>query len=144
MSAIPETGSERLLFFLEQRLAQLWWSRENLAAQGGPSPSTVYKSLLGGREPTERTLARLELALGSQAGSSRRILSGGAPAMSLKPELDTVAGRIDSDLQHAEDVGVRRTAAELREFLLDVATRLRQFYGEPDDAAEEAINARTG
>ena len=58
MSAIPEAGTARLLFFLEQRLAQLRWSRENLAAQGGPSPSTVYKSMLGGRQPTERTLAR--------------------------------------------------------------------------------------
>lgn len=144
MSAIPEEGTARLLFFLEQRLAQLRWSRENLAAQGGPSPSTVYKSMLGGRQPTERTLARLESALGWQAGSSHRILTGGAPVMCLTRELDTLAVRIDADLQHGENFGVRHTAAELREFLLDVAARLRQFYGGPEDAVEEALDARTG
>ncbi|WP_273735441.1 helix-turn-helix domain-containing protein [Mycolicibacterium septicum] len=144
MSAIPESGTARLLFFMEQRLAQLRWSRENLAAEGGPSPSTVYKSLLGGRQPTERTLARLELALGWQAGSSHRILSGGAPALSVAHELIGLSGRIDAELQQGEDIGVRHTAAELREFLLEVAARLRQFYGGSDDAVGKALDVRTG
>jgi hypothetical protein len=137
VSAIPKDGTGRLLFFLEQRLAQLRWSREDLAAQGGPSPSTVYKCVAGGRRPTERTLARLELALGWQPGSAHRVLEGGAPAMSITQEVATVASRIDQELSR----GVARTAKELREFLMGVAQGLERFYAGPEPAAGEVLNA---
>ena len=137
-------GTGRLLFFLEQRLAQLRWTREDLAAHGGPSPSTVYKALAGGRRPTERTLARLELALGWQSGSAHRILDGGAPAISISQEVATVASRIDQELARGESVGVTRTAKELREFLLGVAQGLERFYSGGDHAGAEVFDVSAG
>ena len=143
MSAIPDAGTGRLLFFLEQRLAQLRWTREDLAANGGPSPSTVYKSLAGGRTPTPRTLARLEIALGWAAGSTQRILAGEAPALAIHQQIQGVSVRIDTELSHGEALGVRQTAAELRDFLLGVAGRLERFYTAELPVAE-ALDARTG
>lgn len=141
VSAIPETGSARLAFFLEQRLGQLHWTREDLAAEGGPSPSTLYKCLVAGRQPTDRMLARLELALGWQPGSARRTLDGGAPAMSISHEVTTVASRIDADLARGESLGVAQTAKELREFLLGVAQRLERFYPGVEHTAAGALDA---
>jgi hypothetical protein len=129
-----------LLFFLTQRLAQLNWSREDLAAQGGPSPSTVYKTLAGGRRPTERTLARLELALGWQAGSAHRILEGGAPSVSITQQVATFASRIDRELARGESLGVARTAKELREFLLGVAVGLQHFYAGAEHTETEVFH----
>jgi hypothetical protein len=137
-------GTERLLFFLTQRLAQLRWSREDLAAQGGPSPSTVYKALAGGRRPTERTLARLELALGWQPGSAHRILEGGAPAISITQEVANVASRIDQELSRGESMGVTRTAKELREFLLGVAQGLEHFYSGAQHPGAEVLDVSAG
>jgi hypothetical protein len=137
-------GTERLLFFLTQRLAQLRWSREDLAAQGGPSPSTVYKALAGGRRPTERTLARLELALGWQPGSAHRILEGGAPAITITQEVATVASRIDQELARGESMGVTRTAKELREFLLGVAQGLEHFYSGAEHTGAEVLDVSAG
>ena len=68
------------MFFIQHRLAQLQWSRDDLAAAGGPSPSTLYKAHRGGRDLAERTLARLEVALGWQPGSGLRIVAGASPA----------------------------------------------------------------
>ncbi len=141
MSAIPIDGTERLLFFLNQRLAQLRWSREELAAQGGPSPSTVYKAL--GRRRHER-MARLELALGWQAGSAHRILEGGAPAISITQEVATVASRIDQELARGESMGVTRTAKELREFLLGVAQGLERFYAGAQHTGAEVFDVTAG
>lgn len=144
VSAIPTDGPERLLFFLTQRLAQLRWSREELAAQGGPSPSTVYKTLAGGRRPTERTLARLELALGWQAGSAHRVLEGGAPSISITQEVATIAARIDRELARGESLGVTRTAKELREFLLGVAQGLERFYAGAEHTGAEVFDVSAG
>lgn len=140
VSAIPKDGTGRLLYFLEQRLAQLRWTREDLATQGGPSPSTVYKAIAGGRQPTERTLARLELALGWKAGSAHQIMSGGAPAISITHEVATVAARIDQELARGESSGVGHTAKELREFLLGVAQGLERFYSGTEHPARGVLD----
>src|SRR3954471_12915385 len=103
---------ERLMFFIQHRLAQLGWSRDDLAAAGGPSPSTLYKAHRGGRELAERTLARLELALGWQPGSAQRVVDGGAPSLRVFDRMQTVSDRIDAATRRNEDAGVRRTAAE--------------------------------
>jgi hypothetical protein len=143
VSAIPEHGIGRLLFYLEQRLAQLRWTRDDLADHGGPSPSTVYKSLVWGRAPTARTLAKLEIAVGWAAGSSQRILVGEAPALAIHPQMHSVSLRIDTELARGEALGVRQTAAELRDFLLGVAGRLDRFHT-PELPVAEAVDARTG
>jgi hypothetical protein len=135
---------ERLMFFIQHRLAQLGWSRDDLAAAGGPSPSTLYKAHRGGRELAERTLARLELALGWQPGSAQRVVDGGAPALRVFERVQTVSESIDVAMSHNEDAGVRRTAAELREFLMTVADRLDDFYTGSQRLPHEVADADTG
>jgi len=135
---------ERLMFFIQHRLAQLGWSRDDLAAAGGPSPSTLYKAHRGGRELAERTLARLELALGWQPGSAQRIVDGGAPGLRVFEQVQTVSESMDVAMSHNEDAGVRRTAAELREFLMTVADRLDDFYTGSQRPRHEVADADTG
>ena len=83
MNAIPADGIKRLLFFLEDRLAQLRWTREDLAAAGGPHPSTLYKAAEREGGLALKTLARLDVALGWQEGSAQRVLAHatGGPAL---------------------------------------------------------------
>ena len=139
MRAIPEVGIERLMFFIQHRLAQLQWTRDDLAGAGGPSPSTLYKAHRAGRELAERTLARLELALGWQPGSAQQIINGGSPTLRLSERVQTVTARIDAALADGEDKGVRHTAAELRDLLMAVADRLDDFYtGQPRAATRIA------
>ena len=135
---------ERLMFFIQQRLAQLGWSRDDLAAAGGPSPSTLYKAHRGGRELAERTLARLELALGWQPGSAQRAVDGGAPALRVFEQVQSVSERIDAAMSHHEDNGARRTAAELRDFLMTVADRLDDFYTGSQRLPHEVADVGTG
>jgi hypothetical protein len=135
---------ERLMFFIQHRLAQLDWSRDDLAAAGGPSPSTLYKAHRGGRELAERTLARLELALGWQPGSAQRIVDGGAPALRVFEQVQTVSESFDAMMSHNEDASVRRTAAELRDFLMSVADRLDDFYTGSQRLPHEVADVGTG
>lgn len=132
------------MFFIQQRLAQLGWSRDDLASAGGPSPSTLYKAHRGGRELAERTLARLELALGWQPGSAQRIVDGGSPALRVFERMQTVSDRIDAATRRNEDAGVRRTAAELRAFLMTVADRLDDFYTGSQRLPHEVADVGTG
>jgi hypothetical protein len=141
--AIPDDGPARLLFFVEQRLAQLGWTREDLATQGGPSPSTFYKLVRQAVRPTERTIVRLDRALGWEAGSSHAVMAGGAPSLSVSRAVATVSARIDAELACCQDSGVKKTAAELREFLMDVASRLGAFYTGPNGQPEEVGDARS-
>jgi hypothetical protein len=131
VNALPADGIRRLLFFLEDRLAQLRWTREDLAVAGGPAPSTLYKAgqREGGLAP--RTLARLDCALGWQEGSAQRVLSGGSPAVRISEQVSSCSLSVERALREAEHSGVARSAAELKNFLLDVAQRLGDFYTEP-------------
>ena len=135
---------ERLMFFIQRRLAHLDWSRDDLAAAGGPSPSTLYKAHRGGRELAERTMARLELALGWQPGSAQRAVDGGAPSLRVFEKVRTVSETIDAAMSRTEDTGVRRTAAELRDFLMTVADRLDDFYTGSQRLAHEVADAGAG
>ena len=132
------------MFFIQHRLAQLGWSRDDLAAAGGPSPSTLYKAHRGGRDLAERTLARLELALGWQPGSAQRVVDGGAPSLRIFEQVQTVSESIDVAMSHDEDAGVRRTAAELREFLMTVADRLGDFYAGSQRLPHEVADVGAG
>jgi hypothetical protein len=119
------------LFFVEDRLAQLRWTREDLASAGGPAPSTLRKASQrdGGLAP--RILARLDVALGWQESSARRVMSGGNPAVRISDQVSSCSLAIDAALRDAQCVGVSRCAQELKKFLLDVAQRLGDFYTDP-------------
>ncbi|OBG75820.1 hypothetical protein A5700_23420 [Mycobacterium sp. E1214] len=133
----------RLLFFVEDRLAQLRWTREDLAGAGGPAPSTLYKAAERGGGLSVKTLARLDVALGWQEGSAKWTLTGGSPALRISDQLSQCAVAIDAARLDAESTGVSRTAAELKNFLLDVAQRLGDFYTDPVPAVGDAADART-
>lgn len=141
MKAIPEYGTGRLMFFLQRRLAELQWSREDLAGAGGPAPSTLYKAHRDDRELSERTLARLELAVGWQPGSAQRTMAGAAPSVVVADLTETASGRIDATMRGAQAAGVRDTAAELRDFLIGVAQRLERFYSLEEPATVEVAGA---
>lgn len=143
MNAIPADGVGRLLFFVEDRLAQLRWTREDLAGAGGPAPSTLYKAAERGGGLSVKTLARLDVALGWQEGSAKWTLTGGSPALRISEQLSRCAVAIDAARLDAESSGVSRTAAELKNFLLDVAQRLGDFYTDPVAAVGDAADART-
>lgn len=141
MNAFPADGVRRLLFFVEDRLAQLRWTREDLAAAGGPAPSTLYKAAERDGGLALKTLARLDVALGWQEGSAQRVLAGGSPAVRISEQVTLCAAAINAARRDAECVGVSHCAAELRNFLLDVAQRLGDFYTEPVRAVGDAADA---
>jgi len=131
VNALPADGIKRLLFFRADRRAQLRWTREDLAAAGGRAPSTLYKAgqREGGLAP--RTLARLDFAPRWQEGSAQRVLSGESPAVRISEQVNSYLSNIDAALRDAECGGFSLCAVELKNFLLDVAQRLGDFYTEP-------------
>lgn len=131
----------RLFFFLEDRLARLHWTREDLAAAGGPAPATMRKARVRGGGLSVRTLARLDVALGWQEGSAQRVLAGESPAVRITEQVGGCSSRIDAQLRHAECAGVSRCATELKNFLADVVQRLGDFYTEPVRAGGGGVDA---
>lgn len=119
------------MFFLEDRLAQLRWTRNDLAAAGGPARSTLTKARLREGSLAPRTLAQLDVALGWQEGSAQAIVAGGSPAVRIFEQHNTCSLAVDAALRHSEHQGVARCAMELKKFLHDVAGRLDDFYTEP-------------
>jgi hypothetical protein len=137
MEAVPVDGVRRLLFFVENRLAQLRWTREDLVAAGGPAPSTLRKARRRDGGLARRTLARLDCALGWQSGSAQNILAGAGPSLRVSAQVESCAAEVDAQLRHAQCAGVTRCAEELRKFLLTVAQHLADFYTDP---GEETVN----
>lgn len=75
----PTHGPARLDFYVNERLAVLHMTRNDLARRGGPNRSTLHKSTTGSRSMSAATLTRLDEALGWAPGSARSILEGGEP-----------------------------------------------------------------
>jgi len=141
MEAIPTEGVRRLLFFLENRLAQLRWTREDLAAAGGPAASTLRKASRRDGGLTRRTLARLDFAVGWQEGSSQNILAGRSPSVGVSAQIEACSAKVDAALRQAECPGVTRCAEELKNFLLTVAQRLGDFYTDPVLSGKDTADA---
>lgn len=119
------------MFFLEDRLAQLRWTRQNLAAAGGPAPSTLRKARMREGPLAPRTLAQLDFALGWQEGSAQAIMAGASPAVRVSDLVNSCSAAVDAALRDSERHGVARCAMELKKLLDDVALRLSAFYTEP-------------
>ena len=100
----PDTGLERLNFFVAQRLATLRMTRGDLARRGGPNRSTLSKAISGARTMSTATLTRIDVALGWAPGSSAAILQGGTPTTRVAR---TASGDVCGD--HAHVVTVLRT-----------------------------------
>lgn len=93
----------------------------------------------GGLAP--KTLARLDVALGWQEGSAQRVLAGESPAVRISEQINLCAAAINAARRDAECGGVSRCASELKNFLMDVAQRLDDFYTEPVRAVGDAADA---
>lgn len=78
---VPGEGVERLIHFVEVRMAQLDLTKDEVARRGGPSPDTLAKvrGRSDQRTPQVGTLLRLDQSLGWQPGSSAVVLLGGQP-----------------------------------------------------------------
>lgn len=78
---VPADGVDRLIYFVENRIAQLGLSKDEVARRGGPVRDTLTKirGLDGQRRPTVDVLMRLDATMGWHAGSSAVILLGGQP-----------------------------------------------------------------
>lgn len=77
----PAEGIDRLIYFVEARLAQLKLSKTEIARRGGPGVDTLRKARRrqGQNTPTVTTLLRLDAVLGWQPGSAAVALVGGSP-----------------------------------------------------------------
>jgi hypothetical protein len=78
---VPAEGVERLIHFVDARIAQLSLSKEEVARRGGPSRDTLAKIRDRRDQHTPRvsTLLRLDASLGWKPGSSAVVLHGGQP-----------------------------------------------------------------
>ena len=78
---VPADGVDRLIHFVNARIAQLNLSKEEVARRGGPAVDTLAKiqGRPDQRSPLVGTLLRNDAALGWQPGSSAVVLLGGQP-----------------------------------------------------------------
>ncbi len=78
---VADDGVDRLIHFVDERMAQLGISREEMARRGGPSYDALTKirGRVAQNTPRVSTLLRLDRALGWQLGSSAVVLLGGTP-----------------------------------------------------------------
>lgn len=130
---IPADGIERLIYFVDARIAQLNLSKEEVARRGGPSRDTLAK--IRGRHdqrtPAVGTLLRLDQSLGWQPGSSAATLLGGKP-LSLTARRRKHSSRHDAARPLTETEVLRRLTDQLR----DEIVRL--------EGAREAVDIRIG
>ena len=79
--AAPASGIDRLIHYVDARLAQLGLTKEEVARRGGPAVDTLSKlrRRTDQGRPTIGTLLRYDAALGWQPGSSAVTMIGGAP-----------------------------------------------------------------
>jgi len=127
---VADGGVDRLIHFVDERLAQLQIRREEMARRGGPSYDALTK--IRGRStqntPRVSTLLRLDDALGWQLGSSAVVLLGGTP-LSV-----TARVRRKARLQAAQPVTAEEIMHRLVDQVHDEIARL--------DSAHTAIGQR--
>ena len=78
---VPASGIERLIHFVDARIAQLQLTKADIERRGGPSRDTLTKIVgrPGQNTPLVGTLLRYDDALGWYPGSSAVTLLGGQP-----------------------------------------------------------------
>jgi hypothetical protein len=132
MTAPAGAGIDRLIHFVEARIAQLGLSKEEVARRGGPAVDTLVK-IRGRRDqqsPMVGTLLRLDSALGWQPGSAAVILLGGRPLSLTARSRGTARLKKDAPRPLREQEIMGRLAAQLH----DEIARL--------EGARDAVTAR--
>jgi hypothetical protein len=78
---VPADGIERLIHFVDARIAQLNLSKGEVSRRGGPSADTLAKirDRRDQHTPQVATLLRFDACLGWQPGSSAAVLHGAQP-----------------------------------------------------------------
>ena len=78
---VPADGIERLMYFVDARIAQLQLTKADIERRGGPSRDTLTKlrGRSGSTTPLVGTLLRYDDALGWYPGSAAVTLLGGQP-----------------------------------------------------------------
>ena len=106
-------GVDRLLHFVDARMAQLQIRREEMAGRGGPSYDALTK--VRGRAtqntPKVSTLLRLDRALGWQLGSAAVVLLGGTPL--------SVTARVRRKARLKQQAAQPVSAGEIMQRLID-------------------------
>ena len=99
--AAPKDGPERLIHFVNQRLADLGLTQEELAARGGPDRSTLGKlrSRPGPKTLTVAKLLSYDDTLGWERGSAAAALLGATPQEAAGGAADSVLTRDDKILR---------------------------------------------
>jgi len=109
---IAADGVDRLIHFVDERLAQLQIRREEMVRRGGPSYDALTK--IRGRAaqntPKVSTLLRLDRVLGWQVGSSAVVLLGGTPL--------SVTARVRRKARLKQEAAQPMTAEEIVERLV--------------------------
>ena len=130
---VPADGVERLIYFVDRRIAQLNLSKEEVARRGGPNRDTLAKirDRATSRTPSINTLLRLDTGLGWQPGSSAVTMLGGKPL-----SLGAVVGVAGRPRRQTADLPV--TADEVQRRLVD------QLYDEITrlQSARDALDQR--
>ncbi|EFG78687.1 hypothetical protein HMPREF0591_1418 [Mycobacterium parascrofulaceum ATCC BAA-614] len=116
----PAEGIDRLIYFVEARLAQLKLSKQEVARRGGPAVDTLIKARgrKGQKTPTVSTLLLLDALMGWQPGSAAVSMLGGRP-LSLTARRNRVIARAQKRPLQPMGEGeiVQRLTAQLREEL---------------------------
>lgn len=119
----PADGIDRLIYFVEARLAQLKLSKQEVASRGGPGVDTLVKARRRKTQkaqntPAVGTLLRLDATMGWQPGSAAVVLLGGYP-MSLTPRPNRAGLREKKNPLRpiSEDEIAASLAAQLRDEL---------------------------
>ncbi|GAA2606824.1 hypothetical protein GCM10010399_42200 [Dactylosporangium fulvum] len=138
---------------IRERRAELGLTQREVHSVGGPSPATLYQ-LESGQRGSYRPhiLRRLERALGWGAGSVRRILAGGLPALdgdAEPPARERRASRPprnDHTVDSAEWIaGFRNLPIDTHDKLLILSTLLQELAaGLAPVARQEPRSSRQG
>lgn len=114
----PAEGIDRLIYFVDARLAQLKLSKAEIRRRGGPVNDTLSK--IRGRQsqktPTVATLLRLDAVLGWHPGSSAVALVGGYPVSILARRKSVQQSKTPLQPLDEDEIGERLTT-QLREEL---------------------------
>lgn len=143
MTEPPAQGIERLSHFVDARLAQLGFTKEQAARAGFPSRATLAKAQKSPTQthPTVRTLARIDAAAGWQPGSAAVTLLGGTPvSISARsrlspdtPDITPLTGEAVHDLLIAR---IRDEIAVAQRDIDATIQRMRRVSGHLDAIAD--------
>jgi hypothetical protein len=134
----PADGIDRLIYYVDARLAQLNLSKEEVARRGGPSTDTLAKIRVSAdqRTPMVDTLLRLDRSLGWQPGSSAVVLLGGQP-------LSLTARRRRKTLAKQRDARPVDEAEILDRLTAELAEEIARLEGDRDAVTVRIQRLRT-